>query len=803
MPFAPETVTVSGSGLVFHNSYGSNVNPTFRTTIIAAENFLQTHFTDAVTITVSFDAQPLAPNIAGENDGSSIHNVSYATLAAALQAHATSADDLAAVAGLPATDPSGGVGFDVPIAMARILGLAGAGNGSLDQEITLNSSLGYTYGADALGVLEHEITELSMGRVGGLGVDHGSWGPMDLFRFTAAGQRDYTGGRDGQATYFGIDSSSVVTQFRYHNSVSTSGTFDGFDLADWGNTVGDAFGPGGPSSPSTMSATDLRVMDILGWTPAGSSPSPTPPAAPPATTDDFANTLTDTSHPFGQVTVGGSATGEIESAGDRDWFTVQLIAGKQYTIDLQGLHAGGGTLVDPYLRLHDSTGLLLASNDDIVQGVNRDSQLAFTASASGTYYLEAGGFDDQYLGTYTVRIAQLTAPPPAPPPAPAPAPSPPAPVVPPDDFANSLTDTSHPFGQVSVGGSSTGSIETTADRDWFKVDLAAGAAYTIDLKGAHSGGGTLVDPMLRLHDSTGAVAAQNDNLSTGNADSQLAFTAATAGTYYLEAGAASDQGTGSYKLSLSFSDDFASSLSDTDHLFGQLAVGGSGSGKIDFAGDRDWFKIQLTAGQLYAINLQGTHGGGGTLADPYLRIEDGNGAQLAVNDNAGTGNPDAQLVYAAATSGTYYLVAGAAGDTGTGTYQLGVATMVLPSVGTTDPGRGAETSFDASYYRTNNQDVAAAGIDPQLHYDQWGWREGRNPDPVFNTSWYLQHNPDVAAAGLNPLLHFELYGWKEGRNPAPGFMIASYLAHNPDVALAGINPLDHYLLYGVAEHRPV
>src|SRR3954468_10559129 len=170
MPFAPETVTVSGSGLVFHNSYGSNVNPTFRTTIIAAENFLQTHFTDAVTITVSFDAQPLAPNIAGENDGSSIHNVSYATLAAALQAHATSADDLAAVAGLPATDPSGGVGFDVPIAMARILGLAGAGNGSLDQEITLNSSLGYTYGADALGVLEHEITELSMGRVGGLGV---------------------------------------------------------------------------------------------------------------------------------------------------------------------------------------------------------------------------------------------------------------------------------------------------------------------------------------------------------------------------------------------------------------------------------------------------------------------------------------------------------------------------------------------------------------------------------------------------------------------------------------------------------
>ena len=200
MPLSPETVTVSGSGLVFQNSYGGNVNTTFRDTIIAAENFLQTHFTDAVTIRVSFDAQPLAPNIAGENSGDSIHNVSYATLVAALQAHATSADDLAAVAGLPATDPTSGVGFDVPIAMARILGLAGAGSGGLDQQIVLNSSLGYSYGADALGVIEHEITELSMGRVGGLGVDQGSWGPMDLFRFTATGQRDYTGGRDGHAT---------------------------------------------------------------------------------------------------------------------------------------------------------------------------------------------------------------------------------------------------------------------------------------------------------------------------------------------------------------------------------------------------------------------------------------------------------------------------------------------------------------------------------------------------------------------------------------------------------------------------
>jgi hypothetical protein len=319
------------------------------------------------------------------------------------------------------------------------------------------------------------------------------------------------------------------------------------------------------------------------------------------------------------------------------------------------------------------------------------------------------------------------------------------------------------------------------------------------LKGAASGG-TLADPILRLHDATGAEIAQNDNAVAGEADAQLSFTASASGTYYAEAGSAKDVGTGSYRLGLSFADDFASSLGDTSHPFGQLAAGGSAGGKIDFAGDRDWFKIQLTAGQVAAINLAGAHGGG-TLADPYLRLEDANGAELAVNDNAATGNPDAQLVYTAAITATYYLVAGAAGDTGTGSYQLSLAAMTPPSVGTGDPGRGAETSFDASYYMSHNPDVAAAGIDAQLHYDQWGWREGRNPDSIFNTSWYLQQNPDVAAAGIDPLLHFELYGWKEGRNPAPGFMVASYLAANPDVALAGMNPLDHYLLYGIAEHR--
>ena len=37
------------------------------------------------------------------------------------------------------------------------------------------------------------------------------------------------------------------------------------------------------------------------------------------------------------MTVGGSATGEIDYWGDRDWFAVELEAGTTYRIDLEGV----------------------------------------------------------------------------------------------------------------------------------------------------------------------------------------------------------------------------------------------------------------------------------------------------------------------------------------------------------------------------------------------------------------------------------------------------------------------------------
>ena len=62
---------------------------------------------------------------------------------------------------------------------------------------------------------------------------------------------------------------------------------------------------------------------------------------PVVVTDIAADTTTTAA-----VAVGGSATGEIETAGDKDWFEVELEAGRTYRFDLQGAPGGHGTLSD-------------------------------------------------------------------------------------------------------------------------------------------------------------------------------------------------------------------------------------------------------------------------------------------------------------------------------------------------------------------------------------------------------------------------------------------------------------------------
>ncbi len=74
---------------------------------------------------------------------------------------------------------------------------------------------------------------------------------------------------------------------------------------------------------------------------------------------------------------------------------------------------------------------------------------------------------------------------------------------------------------------------------------------------------------------------------------------------------------------------------------------------------------------------------------------------------------------------------------------------------------------------------------------------------LFDGLWYLEHYPDVAAAHIDPALHYLAQGADEGRNPSSRFDTNAYLLSNPDVLAYGVNPLVHFLCIGRNEDRTI
>ncbi|MCP1558858.1 UNVERIFIED_ORG: hypothetical protein J2W75_002325 [Methylorubrum zatmanii] len=128
------------------------------------------------------------------------------------------------------------------------------------------------------------------------------------------------------------------------------------------------------------------------------------------------------------------------------------------------------------------------------------------------------------------------------------------------------------------------------------------------------------------------------------------------------------------------------------------------------------------------------------------------------------------------------------------------ADAAAPAVTKIDNADGSPL-VDDLFYLSRNSDVAAAGVDADTHYAEFGFREGRDPNAFFSTTGYLAANPDVRAMGVNPLTHYDQFGFREGRDPGANFDNEFYYAANPDVRTAGVDPLTHYLAFGQAEGR--
>ncbi|OZO45785.1 hypothetical protein CGU37_27525, partial [Pseudomonas fluorescens] len=84
------------------------------------------------------------------------------------------------------------------------------------------------------------------------------------------------------------------------------------------------------------------------------------------------------------ISAGDTFQGTISSASDVDWIRIDMTAGTVYTISMQG--TGGTPLQDTLLALFDSSGAVVAQNDDRAYPTDITSEMSFTATATGSYY---------------------------------------------------------------------------------------------------------------------------------------------------------------------------------------------------------------------------------------------------------------------------------------------------------------------------------------------------------------------------------------------------------------------------------
>jgi hypothetical protein len=245
-----------------------------QSTINAAIAVYKSKFSDPVTVTINFQEMG-----GGLGQSSSYYQTkAYSSYRSALASHATSTDDTTALANLPASSSNpvnGNSSIDVNLSLLRALGFSSANppSGQPDGTIYLNTSLMNLSGAETdsskyalFSVASHEIDEVLgfssalNGLSNGAPTPTGPISPQDLFRYDQFGARNFTTDVNA-AAYFSLDGTTQIA--RYNQT-------QGGDFQDWyspgGQTpqVQDATGTHG-STP--VLGTELRALDVIGWTP--------------------------------------------------------------------------------------------------------------------------------------------------------------------------------------------------------------------------------------------------------------------------------------------------------------------------------------------------------------------------------------------------------------------------------------------------------------------------------------------------------------------------------------------------------
>ena len=456
--------------------------------------------------------------------------------------------------------------------------------------------------------------------------------------------------------------------------------------------------------------------------------------APAAPADDHGGSRSSATR-LTRVSDGASVSGNIETAGDEDYFAFQAERGAEYTIET---HVRSG--LDTVIELYNSGGSRLGSDDD--SGDGAASKLVWMAPSSGTYYVNVKGYSRSETGAYELSLSVVTVQPVAP------APTPVADVgtisTPREATVGESFDISVELandggaggGGISIsfpsltGGSASSGRYTSAAADVQAVNASAWEYVSMYKSGD------------RTYDSSGRIFSAEHLLVEATDDSwasssertlRLRVTPKRAGDFDIrirgwicadsycsfdpESGTRDQQGQRSILRTVNVAAPApADDHGDTRSSATRISAGSGANGVIGTASDADYFSFQAERGREYTIE---TSIPSSSDVDTFVTLYRSNGLSLGENDDGGGGYAS-KLVWTAPSSGTYYVKVDGLGDS-TGGYRLSVSARVetptpaatpVADIGTVSTPREATVgeSFDISVELANDGGAGGGGI---------------------------------------------------------------------------------------------
>lgn len=501
--------TTTGAGLVIIPTFDSSIlgNPNsaaIQSVINQAIAIYQSLFRDPITVSILFrysDRRPngdLFPsNIIGDAipDG---YDAPWNTYTSSLGADAKTGNDAIANASLPTSPLSTNIVFTS--ANGRALGfntpgtMDAAGNvgaGTFDGIVTLNSDQLFSFSRppssnsfDAMRLTEAGI-DLVLGSISYLDFGGGDFGPQDIFSWAAPSNRNTT---TSGSRYFSINSGNTNI-VNFNQSPGTGFSFWQFTSCPQANPyVYNAIYCRGQFSDVTATSPEGINLDVIGYDLDSPNPTPTPAA-------NLANISTRLRVDTGDsVLIGGF----IVVTGTQPKRVIVRAIGPSLPV--------AGALADPVLELRNSSGGLIASNDDwrtdqeaeiIATGIppndNLESAIVATLPANNSAYTAIVRGYNGGTGIGLVEAYDL------------------------DNTVNSKLGNISTRGFVGTGDNvMIGGFIVDGQIPTRVIMRAIGPSLPI--------GGKLADPILELHDGNGTLLQVDDNWRTGGQESEIIAT---------------------------------------------------------------------------------------------------------------------------------------------------------------------------------------------------------------------------------------------------------------------------------------